>query len=344
MSTRGILAGVVLGLLATIAMPAIGQERGSDRSVSTAVPVISVETSVPAEIDIGATATFVVSVKNAGKTLAEGVSIQTALPPTVRFVQATPAPSLTGDRLIQFEIGDLPTGAVRRFSLQLIPQQPGPVDLQTKAFFSTSTQSELQVRKSEVTIACHAPDSVRVGDLVTFRVVVENIGDGGARDLLLTPDLPASSHIDGQQPYAEKIALLPARQAKEFRFTVRATEGQWLEGNFVAATSDHREVECGRRVRILRPELQIDLDGTKVTFLDRETDYAIRVWNPGETPMEAVQVKLSVPVGHSVLALHVIGQRLEGLDPGSPGDREPLVERLAGLLADIPLHYLEHLV
>ncbi len=303
MSTRGFVAAVVLSSIAISAASTVGQQRSADRSVSTAVPVISVETSVPAEIDIGSTATFVISVKNAGKTPAEGVSIQTTLPPTVKFLQASPAPNLTGDRLIQFEIGDLPTGAVRRFSLQLVPQKPGPVDLQTKAFFSTSTQSALQVRKSEVTIACHGPDTAYLGEVVTFRVVVQNIGDGAARDVVLTPELPESSYVEAQQPRPQSIALLQAGEAKEFRFTARAAEGQWLEGNFVAATRDNREVECGRRVRILRPDLQVDLDGTKVSFLQKEADYTIRVWNPGDMTLRAVKVILSAPEGLQVTTL-----------------------------------------
>ena len=35
------------------------------------------------------------------------------------------------------------------------------------------------------------------------------------------------------------------------------------EGNFIASAKDNREVQCGHRVKILRPDLQIDnIDAT----------------------------------------------------------------------------------
>ena len=294
------IAGFVLGLIAITALPAWGQESRADRNVSTALPMISIETSVPNEIDINSTGTFVVSVKNTGKSLAEGVSLQITLPQTVKFQDASPAPNLTGERLVQYEIGDLPAGAVRRFSLQLVPLRPGPVDLQTKAFFSASTQSALQVRQPEITIACSAPETTQIGETVTFRVAVKNIGDGTARDVVVTPTLPQSSYLDGKQPPAVTVPLLQAGETKELRFTARAAEGQWLESNFVAAVRGQGDVQCGKRVRIMRPDLQIDLDGTRVSFLEKEGEYVIRVWNPGDMLLRKVHITLNVPAGLQV--------------------------------------------
>ncbi|MCL4201133.1 MAG: hypothetical protein KJ000_01470 [Pirellulaceae bacterium] len=300
MRTRNIFVGTVLAFLAIAASPVLGQESRSDRNVSTAVPMISIETSVPNEIDINTSATFVVSVTNAGKSLAEGVSLQITLPQTVKFQEASPVPNLTGERLVQYEIGDLPAGAVRRFSLQLVPLRQGPVDLQTKAFFSASTQSALQVRQPQITIDCQAPEATQIGETVTFRVLVRNIGDGAARDVVVTPKLPQSSYLDGKEPQPATVPLLQAGETKELKFTARAAEGQWLESNFIAALRGQGDVECGKRVRIMRPDLQIDLDGTRVSFLNKEGEYAIRVWNPGDMMLRAVHITLKVPAGLQV--------------------------------------------
>jgi uncharacterized repeat protein (TIGR01451 family) len=300
-------AGLMLALFASLSVTGRGQDRGA-MNVSSAVPQISIETSVPGEINIGASAQFVIAVKNTGKSMAEGVSIQATLPPAVKFVQASPEPSMASDRLIQFEIGDLSPGATRRFTLELIPERTGPVDLQTKAFFSASTQSALQVRQPEVTLSCHGPETAVLGDNVTFRVVVENIGDGPAQNVELTPKLPESSHIQSQVPRAAKLANLSAGGSQEFKFVVRATEPGVLEGTFVVGARDNREVQCSHRVKILRPDLRVEVDGTRVNFLQSEGEFELRTWNPGDTVLQTVKVALQIPAGLEITTLSEVAE------------------------------------
>lgn len=302
MFRQAVFAGLLLALLTSLSPTGRGQDR-SPMNVSSAVPQISIETSLPGEINIGASAQFVIAVKNSGKSIAEGVSIQATLPPAVKFVQASPDPSMASDRLIQFEVGDLPPGAVRRFTLELIPERTGPVDLQTKAFFSASTQSALQVRQPEVTLQCNGPETAEIGEQVTFRVVVENIGDGPAQNVVLTPKLPENSYLESQVPRAAKIAALPAAQSQEFKFVVRATEPGVLEGTFVVTAQDNREVQCSHRVKILRPDLRVEVDGTRVNFLQTEGEFELRTWNPGDTVLQGVRVALQIPEGLEVTTL-----------------------------------------
>jgi uncharacterized repeat protein (TIGR01451 family) len=298
-----VLTGLALLLLTSLSPVVRGQNPAPEMNTSSAVPVISIETSVPGEINIGASAHFVISVKNSGKSIAEGVSIQTTLPPTVKFVEADPNPSLAKDRLLQFEVGDLAPGTVRRISIELIPQKTGPVDLQAKAFFSASTQSALQVRRPEITIQCGGPETAQIGETVTFRVVVQNIGDGPAQQVVLTPQLPESSYLESQVPHAAKIPVLAAGQAQEFKFVVRANQRELLEGNFIASAQGNREVQCSHRVKILCPDLRVEVTGTHIGFLGTEGEYALRTWNPGDTVLRGVRVALQVADGLEVTTL-----------------------------------------
>ncbi len=297
MYRQSALTGIALLLLTLLSTVAPGQNRSPEMNTSAAAPVISIETSVPGEINIGASAQFVISVKNSGKSIAEGVSIQTKLPPTVKFVKASPEPTAANDRLVQFEVGDLPPGTVRRFNLELIPQKTGPVDLQTKAFFSASTQSELQVRQPEIAIKCGGPETALFGEIVTFTVVVENVGDGPAQDVVLTPHLPEGSFIEAQPPQAAKLASLGARKSQEFKFTARANQPEFLEGTFAASAHANRDVQCSHRVKILRPDLRVEMGGTRVGFVGSQGEYAIRTWNPGDIVLHDVKVTLQVPAG-----------------------------------------------
>lgn len=302
MSWRNKIVGLVLGVAASLSWGAQGQDR-TGVNVSTAVPQILIETAVPGEINIGGSARFVISVKNSGRSPAEGISIQTTLPASVRFVKADPSPAAINDRLIQFEIGDLAPGAVQRLILELVPERTGPVDLQTKAFFSASTQAAMQVRQPEVTLECHGPETAQIGEIVTFRVVVRNIGDGIADSITLKPTFPESSYVESQPPRLAKIAALAAGKSQEFTFTARATEPEWLVGAFTVSAPGNREVECSHRVKVLRPDLRVELNGTRVSFLQTEGEYELHVWNPGDTSLCEVKVALQIPEGLEVVTL-----------------------------------------
>lgn len=303
MHRQTVLIGLALLLLTSLTPVVRGQNPSPEMNTSSAVPVISIETSVPGEINIGTSAHFVIAVKNSGRSIAEGVSIQTTLPPTVKFVQADPEPSIAKDRLLQFEVGDLAPGTVRRITVELIPQKTGPVDLQARAFFSAATQSALQVRRPEITIQCGGPETAQIGETVTFQVVVKNVGDGPAQQVVLTPQLPESSYLEGQVPHAMKIAVLGAGQSQEFKFVVRASQRELLEGNFIATAQGTREVQCSHQVKILVPDLRVEVTGTDIGFLGTEGEYALRTWNPGDTVLHGVRVALQVAEGLDVTTL-----------------------------------------
>lgn len=292
-----------LGLLLSSVMTVSAQDSATKMNVSATGPAITVETSVPAEINIGSTAKFVITVKNRGRSPAEGVSVQSTIPETVEFLRSDPEPSLSAERLVQFEIGDLAAGASRRITIDLLPQRQGPVDLATRAVFAASTQSALHVRRPEIAIECRAQKEAIIGDDVRFSVIVHNVGDGPARDIVITPSLPEAAHIASKAPTAVQLASLPADNKKEYSITARAIDVDFLEAEFVVTSPGGKELRCGERVKILHPQLGVDVDGSRVTYLKREGQYTVRVWNPGDTALEGVEAVLTLPPALRVTTL-----------------------------------------
>ena len=67
---------------------------------------------------------------------------------------------------------------------------------------------------------------------------------------------------------------------------------------------------------------------------------------PGVEPVgieETPSDHLCIAVGNSVLALHIIEERLEFVDSGIFRNFELIVKCLSGFLDDIPFHRLKHL-
>lgn len=141
-----------------------------------------------------------------------------------------------------------------------------------------------------------------MGEKVTFWVVLENVGDGQAQNVVLTPRLPENSFIATQIPRPARLAALSARQSQQFTFTVQANQPGVLEGTFLASAQGTRDVQCSHRVKVLRPDLRVELSGTPVRFLGSQGEYTIRTWNPGDTVLRNVEVTL-----HGVAGLEITG-------------------------------------
>jgi uncharacterized repeat protein (TIGR01451 family) len=161
----------------------------------------------------------------------------------------------------------------------------------------------LHVRQPEIAIECRAQEEAVIGDEVRFCVVVRNLGDGPARDVVITPSLAEAAHIAAKPPTKVKIASLPANGKKEYCITARAIDVDYLTAEFAVTSLGGEELKCGERVKILRPQLGVDVDGSRVTYLKREGQYTVRVWNPGDTALEGVKVVLTLPAGLQVTTL-----------------------------------------
>lgn len=143
------------------------------------------------------------------------------------------------------------------------------------------------------------PEAVALGQNVTFRIEVTNMGDLPARDVVVSDALPptlkfVSSNPPGQA-FADRMEWrlgdLPAKltrpidvtaqavRAGDVRYTVRARSADGL------ATEQHLD-----RLRITAPTLQLEVTGPAVADVGSEAQFAIRVTNRGTTPLRNVQI------------------------------------------------------
>ena len=306
MMIRRILVCVSLLLLGTLASWADADEDSSSHSdinVTTVVPVISVETSGPADVNVQSTASYVITVKNIGDCTAGRLVVRTILPETLDLQFVDPKPAAHHDGELQFVLGDLEAKAERRITLQVKPQETGPVDLLTSASFSASSQTTVQVRRPQVTIACTAPTTVTYGDQVPFELTITNTGDGTAENVTVSPRIPPEALRDDDS--AKPLPIGPVRpgQTKDYTYIADANVAKSLDATFEVRDDSGQRQEASAQVTVLRPMLNVALKGPAVRYIHRRADYEIQITNPGDAPAHDVEVVLAIPPGLDVLGV-----------------------------------------
>jgi len=296
------LAGLMLLVTSTIQAqtPANFSAIGN---IQTKVPVLQVEVANPTDINVGKTAAFVVVVKNVGDTLAEGVVVRTTLPATVDFERASIKPEAVEEGAVRFYLGDLKANSQKQITLNLLPTKKGPVDLDTRVSFSTSTQSSMRVRESKLKIAIYGPEQAIFGKNVIYKLVVTNKGDGPAENVNIMPNVPESLMADENAGRALTIGTLPAGQSRELTYNVGAIAQGTVDLAFSAIDANGNKSDVKTALQILRPMLKVDIAGPTLRYLNRTGNFEIRVSNPGDAPATNVQVVAAVPPGLRINAI-----------------------------------------
>jgi len=276
-----------------------------DVNISAALPVISIETANPVEINVGKTAKYQIAVKNLGDITAENLQVIATLPEQVDLIEATPQPTDRADDKLHFDVGSLDAKESRLIELQLVPRETGAIDLAAMASFSVSRRATMHVRRPQITMTCETPEEAIYGDKVTFLLVVKNVGDGVADGIVVTPQLPSHALPDQESNESLQLGWLRPGDSKKVPVTASAIGPGVLKARFTVSDASGSEANVDAKIRIRRAVIEVAADGPRTNFVGREGVYEIRVSNPGDTAAENVKVVASLPAG---LQLTVLGR------------------------------------
>lgn len=277
-------------------------------NLTSAVPVIAIETVSPAEVNVGRTVKYVIAVRNRGDVAAENLKVIATLPEQVELIEAAPPATHTGDGELHFDIGNLGPRESRLIELQLVPHTTGAIQLATRASLSVSTHAAMHVRRPQLALTCEAPEEAQYGDKVTFVLVVANTGDGAAKDVVITSQLPSHALPDDKSEQSKTVGRLGPGESLKVPVTASAIGPGLIEAQFTATDASGSEANARAKVRVRRAVIEVAADGPRTNFLGREAVYEIRVSNPGDAPAENVEVVASLPSG---LQLTVLGRPVD---------------------------------
>lgn len=289
-------------------------ERGSDQ--------VSVAWTAPKEVNRGEAIPCTLQVSNTGESPAVAVEVHVKLPDGVTLADADSTPDVDG-RLVTWQIGRLEPHEVKVFQLGLLSQSQGDLAPMAAVTYTRAATTSIQVLDPQLELSIEGPSQTTLAQTEPFALVVSNPGTGRVRNVVVQARLQGKlQHAEGTE-LEYTIGTLGPGETRRLDLPLSGREPGTGSIAAVASGDGRLSAEADRVVHVVRPTLEIAIDGPRLRFVDRQATYTIAVQNSNPVPANNVQLFGAVPRGL---------QLVEADGGGSYDERMELVAWFVGRL------------
>lgn len=250
----------------------------------------------PAEIQVDTETECRLLVENTTDEVLSQVTVEAQLPVGLSLARTEPATAASAAKLA-WSFPTLEAREQQTIRLWVTPTGQGEVEPTATVTFTHATAARLQVIDPQLQLEAIGPASVLSGQPVGMKLLVSNPGTGRARSVVVEVQLdPNLQHAAGDRlRYA--IGTLGAGESREVQVTLNPTQAGQFEIRATANAEPGLSQQTRYELEVLKPTLQVAVEGPRLRYVDRQATYLIKVHNPGPSPADNVQVFDEVPSG-----------------------------------------------
>jgi uncharacterized repeat protein (TIGR01451 family) len=290
-------------------------------------PKIAIVKEAPPLKTVGEAFDYSIRVSNPSEVTAENVVVRDVLPAGIQYVSSSPRAQVQGQALT-WSLGSLAGGGSEMITVTVEGTRTGTfencAEVTAAGGLSARDCATTRIVAPALALEKECPAEVIICDLIPYRLVVRNTGDGPATNVKIVDRLPDGLLTDqGRDAVAFNAETLEPGQAREARFNVKASR----TGTFVnraSATADgglSAEAECRTIVR--QPVLTVTKSGPEMRFIGRPADYEITVANTGDAAARETVLTDDIPAGVEFVQADQGGRRSNGQVVWNLGTLEP---------------------
>ena len=270
--------------------------------VSTS-PRLLVEVEPPESVVIGQEGTYRIRITNIGDAPAEEVVVNAEIPAWIDIGHKDASDGGLIDQRrndgsgltdLEWKINRMNPGITNILVLGLVPHERQEIKLPIRYdFYRPATLVTVNVREPKLDLELIGGDEVLWNETVIYKLLVRNIGNGDAENVRL--DLLQTSAGESFHEFAE-----PFRPGETRELDIRVQAGREREhiDITVAAGAMHNvKAEVNRRIRVLRPRLEMTVQTLPLHFVDNPAEFTVRVRNVGTADAENVTIRAELPLG-----------------------------------------------
>lgn len=264
----------------------------------------------------GQTVVYKLVVRNVSRARAHNVVVKVVPPKGVEKVKAEPPPTDDAAADTRWELKTLEPGQARTIELAYRPNRDvDEVKIQARVQFDFGRGMITKVAAPTLEVKKEAPETVVVGDTITYRITVTNTGRVTVRNIEVREFLPKGlvyqdrelsrgtvdgrlvSSIDpktGERTWS--IPSLAPGQSERLEYRVKAREaGRFPSTVLVKAPDVEKKAEA--ETEVLTAQLQMHADGPAAGkgTVGQPAAYRVTVENRGSATLRNVVVRCQVP-------------------------------------------------
>ena len=278
-------------------------QQATRQVILSASPQLTFEIEKPPSAIVGQEIVYRIRATNVGDVAAERVVLNVEIPPwiVIRHTDADNGnwvllPRSDGSGVVDLEwrVNRINQGETNLLALRLVSQQHRAIELSIQYNFHRPViVAPVEVQEPKLAMELIGPDEVRWNDFVTYTLVVRNVGNGSAEKLKFELSQTSSE----SQATSMEEPLLPG-EGQEIPILVRAgREQEQIDIGVVATGAHDLKSEVRRRIKVLRPRLEMSVHTSPMHFVDEPAEMQIRVINHGNADAENVSIRAELPLG-----------------------------------------------
>lgn len=285
-------------------------------------PPLVVTIDGPQELSLGQQAQYIVTVGNQSGVEFDEIALQTELPPFVRVVDVDTPFDVNG----AWVIGRLPAGSARSFKLRVVCDRAGVFDFNTRLIATQVNKLKIEVLEPKLEVEVYGSNSFVPGRKAKFVLAVRNSGRGTAHDVQIQQSIPDVLNTEHGRQLVIEVGTLAAGAHKQVEIPVDVlTIGTGVTHVMVTAAGGI-QTEAKAEVVVQGPKLKLHVKGPEIHYQGRVGQYAARMVNEGELPVEGLTLITSLPDTLTLVdadqgaqidsAMHLLGWEIGTLAPG----------------------------
>jgi uncharacterized repeat protein (TIGR01451 family) len=260
---------------------------------------------------------------------AQNVVVTDHVPAGTQLVDAKPQPASNSGGSLVWQLGTMQPGEETQITLHVMPNTEGEIGSTAHVTFAAQATSRSICTRPQLAIEHAAPTKVLIGESLTMAITVANPGTGPATGVIIEEDVPPGlSHVAGAQLEYEVGTLRPG-ESKRLELSLRAEKPGIAENSIVVRGDAGLSATHKVAIEVIAPQLEVEVNGPKKRFLQRQATYTLSIANPGTAAARDVELAAFLPRGMQFVqtdsqgqydaAQHAVFWSLEELPPAKAG-------------------------
>jgi hypothetical protein len=277
--------------------------RRQQRLTVISSPRLEFEIEKPPSVAVNQEVTHRIQVTNPGDDPVEGIIVNTEIPPwiDIQHVDANhgevvmrPREDGSGIADLEWKIHRINQNEGALLVLRSIPRAHRAIEFPIRwDCYRPAILATVEVQEPRLEMQLHGADEVRWDGIAVYTLFVHNTGNGNAENVRL--DLLQTSSAANFCEIAEP--LLPGQiQQMDIEIQPRG-EQEYIDITVVASGAHDLKGEIKRRIKVLRPKLEMSIQTLPLHFVDTPAELTIRIRNSGTADVDNVDIRAELPLG-----------------------------------------------
>ncbi len=258
--------------------------------------VVKAHKEYPTNIMVGSPFNYTITVINIAKLPATNVIVTEHVPANLKVEKSTPPFQKVDAETIQWNLGTLGAGETKEIIVNATPQNIGEITYCTSVVADPLLCAKSAIIKPDLKINATSPDEISICENFQLKTVVSNSGSGETRNIDVVTTLPAGlTTLDGQSKIVHNIKALCPGESAEFIDTIKPSKTGNFEYTSVASAEGGLTSSAKNFTAVLEPELNVEILGQKLVYLDRQAEYTVNLKNTGSMAAQNTVLEVSIP-------------------------------------------------